>query len=78
MTSALNDPTGYAPDGPLDSAPAGPFADPAERRAAFRSALVGVNLGEYDNRIIGWLCNLDDPTCRTVVSLILRAREAAR
>jgi hypothetical protein len=68
---------GYAPPGPLDAAPAGPFTPPADRRKALLAVLAGVDLGAYDDRIIGWLCDLDDPTCRTVVSLIRRARAAA-
>ena len=71
---------GYAPDddGPLDTAPPGPYTPPAGRRQALLSALAGVELGAYDDAIVGWLCGLDDPTCRTVVSLIRRARRAAR
>jgi hypothetical protein len=70
--------TDYAPGGPLDTAPAGPFTPPEDRRQAFLSALAGVELGTYDDQIIDWLSGLDDPTCRTIVSLIRRAREAAR
>ena len=73
----MNDPTGYAPDGPLEMAPRGPFArDLNLRREAFTAALAGVDLGAYDRRIVDWLVNWDDPTCRTVVSLIWRARLA--
>jgi hypothetical protein len=75
---ALTDPTGYAPLEPLAQAPAGPFTPPSERQDAFAAALAHVELGSYDERIIGWLCALDDDTCRTVVSLIWRARQAER
>ena len=64
----------YAPDCPLHGAPDGPFTQPGDRRQAFLSALAGVELGAYDNTIIDWLCGMDDPTCRTVVSLFRRAR----
>jgi len=74
----MTDPTGYAPTGPLETTPQGGFAKPDERRKAFTAALVGVELGDYDRRIIEWLCELDDPTCRTLVSLIWRARQTAR
>jgi hypothetical protein len=67
---------GYAPDGPLHTAPAGPYTTPADRRQAFLNALAGVDLGDYDQRIIDWLCNLDDPTCRTIISLIRRTSQA--
>jgi hypothetical protein len=68
----------YVPDGPLDTSPAGPYTPPEDRRQAFLSALAGVDLGTYDDRIIDWLCGLDDPTCRTLVSLIRRARKAGQ
>jgi hypothetical protein len=38
-------------------------------------ALQGVPLGSYDLQIIHWLSELDDPTARTITSLILRVRE---
>lgn len=72
----MSDPTGYAPDGPLETSPPGPFTESEKRRKAFASALEGIELGTYDRRIIDWLCGLDDQTCRTVISLIWRAREA--
>lgn len=71
------DPTGYAPAGPLDDVPPGRYAQPEVRRAAFDAALAGVDLGAYDRRILDWLVGWDDPTDRTIVSLIWRAREAA-
>jgi hypothetical protein len=74
----MADPSGYAPAGPLETSPGGPYADPSKRRIAFAGALNGVELGEYDERVISWLAGLDDPTCRTLVSLIWRARKAAQ
>jgi hypothetical protein len=74
----MTDPTGYAPRGPLETAPSGPFTHPADRHAAFTAALAGADLGTYDWRIIDWLCGMDDPTCRTVVSLLWRARTAGQ
>lgn len=72
------DPTGYAPSGPVEQAPVVPFAEREVREEAMAAALAGVELGAYDQQIIDWLLGWDDPTIRTVVSLIWRAREAAR
>jgi hypothetical protein len=71
----MSDPTGYAPAGPLEKTPSGPYNDPSKRHEAFAAALAGVELGTYDRCIIDWMCGLDDSTCRTVISLIWRARE---
>ncbi len=50
---------------------------PEERRAALEAALVGVELGAYDRRILHWLSWLDVAIAATVVSLLWRARDAA-
>jgi hypothetical protein len=68
----------YVPAGPLESAPGGGYRDPKARREAFAAVLAGVVVGGYDWRITNWLCGLDDPTCRTVASLMWRARLAGR
>jgi hypothetical protein len=47
----------------------------ADRVAALMEALDGVELGEYDRRIIDWLSVWDNATVGTVASLIYRARE---
>jgi len=68
----------YAPVEPLDVEPSGPAADPIQREQALRDALRGVQLGEYDERIIRWiLCRLDNWTLRVVVSLLERTRDVA-
>jgi hypothetical protein len=72
----MTDPTGYAPGGPLDTAPVGGYTPSNRRREAYTVALDGAELGNYDKRIIDWLCGLDDTTNRTIVSLIWRARKA--
>lgn len=77
------------PLAPLDREPVSvhaPFAcypggqyrheDPEERRVALRAALDGVQLGAYDERILGWLAGWEVPTVATVVSLLRRARDA--
>jgi hypothetical protein len=76
MAIKQSDPTGYAPAGPIHTVPPGPFAGRKVREAAVTAALAGVELGLYDHKIIDWLLDLDDPTVRTVVGLIWRAREA--
>jgi hypothetical protein len=68
---------GYAPTGPIDEMPAGPYADYSVREEALSHALRGVEMGGYDELIKGWLLrHLDNPTMRTLVSLIERARGA--
>lgn len=72
-----NPPHGYIPPGPVESAPwAGGYELPETRAEALRAVLAGVALGAYDERILGWLAGIDDPTCRTVASLVWRARLA--
>lgn len=48
----------------------------ADHRAALLEALEGVELGEYDQRIVDWLAGWDVPTIGAVVSLFYRARQA--
>jgi len=67
----------YAPLGPIDEAPYFGHETREVRLAALAAALDGVELGDYDRRIVEWLAGWDDPTCRTVVSLFWRARRAA-
>lgn len=50
----------------------------ADHRAALLEALGGVELGDYDRRIIEWLAKWDVPTIGAVVSLLYRARQAER
>jgi hypothetical protein len=76
MAATENRATEYAPAGPIQTSPAAPFTEPDIRLNALITALRHVKLGSYDEEVLVWLSNLDDPTCRTIVSLILRAREA--
>lgn len=48
----------------------------ADRVAALLEALDGVELGDYDRRIVEWLADWDNGTVGTVASLFYRAREA--
>lgn len=66
----------YVPAGPLEKAPEGGYRKPAVRLEAFAAVLDGVPAGAYDQRIIDWLCGLDDTTCRTLASLMERCRQA--
>ena len=69
-------PHAYIPVGPVQCAPLGSYLASQERREALRAALEGVELGTYDERMIAWLAGWDDPTCRTIASLIWRCRLA--
>jgi hypothetical protein len=67
----------YVPVGRLDvePAPAVPRTAPADREAALRHVLRGVELGAHDERLMAWLLRFaDEPTLRTVLSWIERAR----
>lgn len=69
--------TDYAPRIPLEHEPAGEWVPPEQRIEALLDALTGVQLGKFDERIVRWLVrSCDDPTVRTVVSLLLRTRAA--
>jgi hypothetical protein len=62
---------------PLHEMPAGPWVDQGDREEALSDALRNVELGAYDELIIGWLVrHTDNPTMRTLVSLIERVRDA--
>lgn len=62
---------------PLHHAPSGPYVDRGRREEALADALRGVELGAYDEQIVAWMSSmLDDPTLRTIVSLLERVRIA--
>ncbi len=71
-------PHSYIPDGPIESAALAGYCRPEIRQEAFAAVLEGVELGAYDRRIVAWLIQLDDTTCRTVASLMWRCRLAGR
>jgi hypothetical protein len=69
-----NTPALIAPlPGPLVKRPKG--LDPAEARAMLAAAVLGMELGEYDRRIIAWLSGWDQPTTAAIASIIYRARQ---
>jgi hypothetical protein len=63
---------------PFVSYPGGQYRQETvdERRMALMEALAGVELGAYDKRVMDWLAQDEVSTVATVVSLILRARDA--
>ena len=63
------------PAGPVHGVPAG-FMPRAEQEQLLEVALAGIELGEYDRRIVAWMANWDTSTLLTVVSWIVRARAA--
>jgi hypothetical protein len=46
------------------------------QQEAFSAVLEGVERGAYDMQIVNWLTGWDDPTCRTIASLMWRCRLA--
>lgn len=61
---------------PYDDKPVG-YASPEEREQALTGALKGVELGDYDGRIVAWmLAMFDTPTLAVVVGLLRRTRAA--
>ncbi len=71
-------PHSYIPDGPIEAAPYHGYCPPEVRQEAFGAVLEGIETGAYDRRIIAWLAQWDDPTCRTIASLLWRCRLAGR
>ena len=69
-------PHAYVPSGPLEAAPYLGYCPPEVRREAFSAVLEGVETGAYDTQIVNWLTGWDDPTCRTIASLMWRCRLA--
>jgi hypothetical protein len=68
----------YIPAGPVEAAPYLGHCPPEVRQEALTAVLEGVEMGAYDRRIIAWLIGWDDPTCRTIASLMWRCRLAER
>lgn len=66
----------YIPPGPVEAAPYLGYCQPEVRQEAFASVLAGAEMGAYDTRIVDWLVGWDDPTCRTIASLMWRCRLA--
>ena len=60
----------------MSAAQPGVPAGPLERAGILAGVLAGIELGEWDRRVAGWLAGLDTATALTVVSWVARAREA--
>jgi len=71
-----NPPHAYIPAGPLEAAPYLGYRPPEVRQEAFSAVLEDVETGTYDTQIVNWLTGWDDPTCRTLASLMWRCRLA--
>jgi hypothetical protein len=69
-------PGAYVPPGPLETSPGGSHHNAGFRRMALGQVLRGVELGAWDVEVLDWLSRADDPTVRTLCSLIHRARLA--
>lgn len=60
---------------PVQVSPSG--CKPSDEQAQdLLAALRGVEIGDYDRRIVQWLAGWDAAVVETVVSLIYRARQA--
>jgi hypothetical protein len=71
-------PHAYIPAGLVEVAPYLGYCPPEVRQEAFDAVLEGVEMGAYDRRIITWLAQWDDTTCRTIASLLWRCRLEGR
>lgn len=60
---------------PPHAAPAG-FAPESVRTEILAGVLAGIEMGDWDRRVAGWLAGWDAATVLTVASWIARAREA--
>lgn len=72
----MEPPRDYVPAGPVESPPYLGCCRPEVRREALAAVLEGVGLGAYDERMLDWLAGWDDPTCRTIASIMWRCRLA--
>ena len=70
----MKPPHAYIPAHSPIFAPPG-SASPAVRLEAFKAVLDGVPTGVYDDQVITWLSEQDDPTAKTLLSLLWRCRE---
>lgn len=61
------------PNGPVQVAPPG-FVPRVEQQRILAEVLAGVELGAWDQRMVGWLAGWDAATVLTIASWIARAR----
>jgi hypothetical protein len=77
MAARSQEPGGVSsrvPDGPVEVAPPG-FVSRVEQQLILDEVLAGVELGAWDQRMVGWLAGWDAATVLTIASWIVRARE---
>jgi hypothetical protein len=70
----MRPPHEYVPARSLLFAPQG-SAPPEVRLEAFKAVLQGIPTGSYDDQVITWLSNQDDPTAKVLLGLLWRCRE---
>jgi hypothetical protein len=63
-------------DEPLEAEPPGSPESPDVRLDVLAAVLDDVETAPYDDKVLGWLAEQDDPTYRTVASLLWRCRKA--
>jgi hypothetical protein len=68
--------TAHLSDGPLETEPPGRPELPDVRLDVLFAVLDGVETAPYDDKVLGWLAEQDDPIYRTVASLLWRCRKA--
>jgi hypothetical protein len=68
--------TAHLSDGPIEAEPPDSPEPPDVRLDVLAAVLDGVETAPYDDKVLGWLAGLDDPTYRTVASLLWRCRQA--
>lgn len=61
------------PNGPVEVAPPG-FVPAVEQERILAELLSGVELGDWDQRMVRWLAGWDAATVLTIASWIVRAR----
>ncbi len=71
-TTPPPNPPGY---GPIEKPPTAHLG-PTRQLAELLAPLHGIDLGDYDHKVIGWLAREDSAVAMTVVSLLHRARAA--
>ena len=70
----MRPPHEYVPARSLLFAPPG-SAPPEVRLEAIKAVLQGIPTGAYDDQVITWLSNQDDPTAKALLGLMWRCRE---
>lgn len=67
-------PAAMVPAGPVQQPPPG-FIPKAQQAEILATALAGIELGDWDRRILDWMSNWDAATVLTVASWVTRTRD---